>query len=280
MPHCKKGKRMKFRVLLTGKNLRIAANISDHLEAEKHYEAELCTASSDVLLKKLQVLEPRVMIVCLGNENTESARDYDVVLESGLADRLTVIVVANRFDFEVFKDNTAIKDLYFLSRPVSMEALYSRLEEIERKDDKKREEYRRRKQEVSEYDSFRAAKIKRKRILVVDDDKDQLMMIREHLSEFYDVRVVRSGEAALRYLGSHRADLMLLDHMMPEMDGPEVLRRIRESDEYPWVPVIFLTGVKEKDVVVKTLVELKPQGYIVKPAKKSELVAKIIEVIG
>lgn len=271
---------MKFRVLLTGKNLRIAANISDHLESEKHYEAELCPASSDILLKKLQVLEPRVMIICLGNEDIESARDYDVVLESGIADRLTVIVVANRFDYDVFKDNTALKDLYFLSRPVSMEALYSRLDEIERKDDKKREEYRRMKQEVSEYDSQRAAKVKRKRILVVDDDKDQLMIIREHLSEFYDVRVVRSGEAALRFLKSHRADLMLLDHMMPEMDGPEVLRQIRESDEYPWVPVIFLTGVKEKDVVVKTLVELKPQGYIVKPAKKSELVAKIIEVIG
>ncbi len=267
---------MRFRVLLTGKNLRIAANISDHLEAEKHYEVELCAASSDVILKKLQVLEPRVMILCLGNEDLESARDYDVVLESGIADRLTVIVVANRFDYELFKDNTALKDIYFLSRPVSMEALYSRLDEIERKDD----EHRRRKQEVSEYDSQRAAKVKRKRILVVDDDKDQLMIIREHLAEFYDVRVVRSGEAALRFLGSHRADLMLLDYLMPEMDGPEVLRCIRESDEYPWIPVIFLTGVKEKEVVVKTLVELKPQGYIVKPAKKSELVAKIIEVIG
>ena len=42
--------------------------------------------------------------------------------------------------------------------------------------------------------------------------------------------------------------------------------------------MVFLTGVKEKDTVIKTLIELKPQGYIVKPARRSELVAKIIDV--
>ena len=68
--------------------------------------------------------------------------------------------------------------------------------------------------------------------------------------------------------------------MMPEEDGPSVLRRLREVDEYADIPVIFLTGMTEKNTVIRTLTELKPQGYIVKPAKKSELVAKIIEVIG
>ena len=50
--------------------------------------------------------------------------------------------------------------------------------------------------------------------------------------------------------------------------------------EVSHIPVVFLTGVTEKETVVKTLVELKPQGYIVKPSKKSELVAKIIDILG
>ena len=45
------------------------------------------------------------------------------------------------------------------------------------------------------------------------------------------------------------------------------------------IPIIFLTGVSEKETVLKTLVELKPQGYVLKPTRKSELVAKIIDVI-
>ena len=75
-------------------------------------------------------------------------------------------------------------------------------------------------------------------------------------------------------------DLILLDYLMPEMDGPGVLTRLRAFESYRDIPVIFLTGVSEKETVIKTLVDLKPQGYVLKPTKKSEIVAKIIEVLG
>ena len=64
------------------------------------------------------------------------------------------------------------------------------------------------------------------------------------------------------------------------MDGPDVLKAIRADEELQDIPIIFLTGVTEKSVVIETLTELMPQGYMVKPAKKSELVAKIIDIIG
>ena len=92
--------------------------------------------------------------------------------------------------------------------------------------------------------------------------------------------LVGNGKNALKFLEKQKVDLILLDYMMPEMDGPDVYKLIREDEELQDIPVVFLTGVKEKETVVKTLVELKPQGYVVKPAKKSELVAKIIDVLG
>ena len=92
--------------------------------------------------------------------------------------------------------------------------------------------------------------------------------------------VVKSGEAALKYLSKKNADLILLDYVMPEMDGPTVLDALRQDSYMRTIPVVFLTGITEKAVVVETLTILKPQGYIVKPAKKSELVAKIIDVLG
>ena len=68
--------------------------------------------------------------------------------------------------------------------------------------------------------------------------------------------------------------------MMPDQDGPEVLKKLRTVDEYADIPVIFLTGVTEKNTVIDTLTVLRPQGYIIKPSKKSEIVAKIIDVLG
>ncbi len=66
---------------------------------------------------------------------------------------------------------------------------------------------------------------------------------------------------------------------MPEMDGPETLKAIRADEDIEDVPVIFLTGVKERNIVIETITKLKPEGYVIKPSKKSELVAKIIDAL-
>lgn len=83
-----------------------------------------------------------------------------------------------------------------------------------------------------------------------------------------------------KYLLKHKPDLILLDYLMPVQDGPMVLRELRDIDSYADIPVIFLTGMTEKNTVIKTLTQLKPQGYLAKPASKSEIVAKIIDVLG
>ena len=106
------------------------------------------------------------------------------------------------------------------------------------------------------------------------------MAIKENLTEFYEVTLINKGKNVFRYLEKYKVDLILLDYIMPEMDGPEVLKLLRAHPDYKDIPIVFLTGVSDKETVVKTLVELKPQGYILKPSKKSEMVAKIIDVLG
>ena len=91
---------------------------------------------------------------------------------------------------------------------------------------------------------------------------------------------VKSGEAAFKFLLKRKPDLILLDYLMPDQDGPQVLRQLRTVEEYADIPVIFLTGMTEKEAVIQTLTQLRPQGYIIKPSKKSEIVAKIIDVLG
>lgn len=82
----------------------------------------------------------------------------------------------------------------------------------------------------------------KKTILVVDDSRLNLAIARDLLSEEYSVETVNSGENALLYLEDNEPDLVLLDIQMPGMDGIEVMRRLKESENWKGIPVIFLTA--------------------------------------
>ena len=271
---------MELKVLLTGRNRRIAMNIAEHLTEDRGYLVVKCPASKEALFQMVPIEMPQVVIICLGDETRETVKVFDVIKETANTDWMDIIVVTNTEDSKVFMEHTGLKKMYFLSRPVSLVALYSKLNEIEEKLEEYLKDGRSMMTEYINPNVEDKPKYKRKHILVVDDDTEQLMLIKEHLAEFYDVTVVKSGASALKYLEKHEVDLMLLDYIMPEMDGPEVFMRIRSSLQFSRLPVVFLTGVTEREKVIKTLVELKPQGYIVKPAKKSDIVAKIIDVLG
>ena len=275
-----KGKHMKFKILVTGKNIDIVRDVSEHLEKDKGYETVKCKMSKADLFDITLALEglPKAIIICLGNETESSVRMYDILADAISRDGCSTIVITNDEDEKIFMQYTGLRKVFFLSRPISLNTLYDKLSSIEAEAARQREQSL---MSLREYVNEDAGKTDRrkKQILVVDDDSEQLMHIRDQLEEFYEVALVKSGETAFRYLESHMPDLILLDYMMPELDGPGVLRNLRMVDEYAHIPVIFLTGINEKSIVLQTLMDLKPQGYIIKPVKKSDLVAKIIDVL-
>lgn len=114
------------------------------------------------------------------------------------------------------------------------------------------------------------------KVLVVDDDPDILNL----LTHFWqgkdrDVRTARSGREALKLLAQEEPDLVILDVVMPEMDGWEVLRRIREQSQ---VPVIMLTGKDAPTDTAKGLLS-GADDYVVKPFDLGELEARIVAVM-
>ncbi len=269
---------MQLKVLVTGKNRKVASDICEHLESDRGYVTVKCdpnkTALFDLTLSEL----PKVVIICLGDETSVTVQAYNVMKNAIAQGNITTIVVTAEKDEKFFVNNSELERVYFLSRPVSLFALYEKLSEIEKKLESEKENGL---SGFREFVNENAGKLpQRKHILVVDDDTEQLMHIKEQLDEFYSVTCVKSGVDALKYLAKKTPDLILLDYLMPMMDGPEVLRNIQDTSGWEDIPVVFLTGMTEKNKVLKTLAELKPQGYIVKPAKKSELVAKIIDILG
>lgn len=265
-----------LRIMVTGKNRKIASDVSKHLESDRGYTPIKCPAAKTPLLDMVLSEMPHVIIVCAGNETADTVKVYDILKESTKTGFSSIIVIANDEDKKCFIDNTKLKKISFLSRPVSLTALYTKLEELEEKYKAKNE------LDISMITEFEneLEEFPRKHILVVDDESDQLAAIKENLMEFYEVTLINKGKNVFRYLEKYKVDLILLDYMMPEMSGSEVLKLLRAHPDYKDIPIVFLTGVSDKDTVIKTLVELKPQGYILKPSNKSEMVAKIIDVLG
>lgn len=118
----------------------------------------------------------------------------------------------------------------------------------------------------------------KKRILAVDDTAITLMRISNTLQEEYDVITVNSGVRALKYLAEgKRPDLILLDIQMAQMDGIQTLRELRSMEGRENIPVIMLTGVEDKDIVLKSI-ELGICDYVLKPFSSEELLDRIHRV--
>ena len=81
-----------------------------------------------------------------------------------------------------------------------------------------------------------------KKILVVDDDLDTCYAIKEGFFTEYDIKTAESGKKCFRYLESDIPDLILLDIMMPKMNGWEVIKRLKENNKWKNIPIIIITS--------------------------------------
>jgi adenylate cyclase len=113
------------------------------------------------------------------------------------------------------------------------------------------------------------------KILVVDDDAYNLDLLEQELTDQgYAIERANDGEEALRKVDAFRPDVILLDYMMPIMDGIEVIRHLRRDEIYKSLPVILLTAKGTPEDIVKGL-DAGANDYIVKPFQTVELLARV-----
>jgi two-component system alkaline phosphatase synthesis response regulator PhoP len=113
-----------------------------------------------------------------------------------------------------------------------------------------------------------------KKILLVDDEVDILEFLKYNLEQDnFEVLVSSNGKDALKNI-SHIPDLIVLDIMMPEMDGFELYQQIKANKEYQDIPIIFLTAKSGETDEIKGL-DLGASDYIQKPISPKKLIARI-----
>ena len=122
----------------------------------------------------------------------------------------------------------------------------------------------------------------KKRILVVDDEPGMTRMLRRNLESTgrYEVRTENSGDAALAAARDFHPDFILLDVMMPGVDGGEVAARLKEDKALANIPVVFLTAIVKQDETTPTGSNIGGCEYLAKPVKTEDLVACIERHLG
>lgn len=111
-------------------------------------------------------------------------------------------------------------------------------------------------------------------VLAVDDESDVLLLLKTALSEDYDVSTASSGPEALEKAAAAPPDVIILDMMMPGMDGLEVLDRLRKVPGTASTPVLFLTGVSDRAKIRQAL-DMGTAYYLTKPFSNFDLLSKV-----
>jgi two-component system alkaline phosphatase synthesis response regulator PhoP len=114
----------------------------------------------------------------------------------------------------------------------------------------------------------------RKKILVVDDDPNVIAIAKELLDEDYNLKTATTGEEALKIARDFIPDLIILDIMMPGMDGYEVCRRLREQSILLDVQIIMVSSKGELEDRIKGQ-EMGADDYITKPFEEEDLLESV-----
>ena len=119
-----------------------------------------------------------------------------------------------------------------------------------------------------------------KKILIVDDEVNIVISMEFLIKQAgYDLDIAKDGEEALEKVASFEPDLILLDVMMPKINGFEVCRRIRHNPDWQDIKIIMLTA-KGREVEVTKGMALGADSYIIKPFSTKELMAEVKHILG
>ncbi len=284
----------KYSVLLVGRNRVMIGEFFTHLRDD--LECLSCSERFEDIRNHLKYYTPDALVYCLLEEGYEDMQQL-LSVKSKLEEKDIPLVVigqsedcdefcrysANSAQLVIDKAGMSITQLLGrLNRFLDTRQSGRRLRQKEREqseEEKLMEAARMLNLEMPPEMAAAMAQPVKRHILVVDDNPMMLKVIKESLRDEYEVATAISGRIALKFLTNRTVDLILLDYEMPEENGSEVLEKLRQNEATKDIPVIFLTGVKEKAKIQKVL-SMKPQGYLLKPIEHDKLISVIRKQFG
>lgn len=297
---------MRNKILLMGKGKAAMDDFFIHLDDD--FEVQTSSERAKDIMCHIKYFKPDALVFCLYEETKEIINMVESLKNKLNYYKIPLIIIGNQEECDDFERDTSHMSKLVLVKPISVRNIRDQiisfldnwkimseadmvkpeyaLEEnglFEREQDRILKEFAESAQNGMEPNATESEVIpevkEKKHILVVDDDPMMLKLIKEHLKDSYQVATAINGSLALKFLENKKTDLIILDYEMPVENGAQVLEKIRSNKATASFPVIFLTGINDREKIKKVM-DLKPQGYLLKPIDSQKLLSIIEKTIG
>lgn len=287
---------MKYKILVSGNNPALIMDFIQHTET--FFKSLSTTACWQDVVGHFKLFDPDAYVCFVDSEYSSILPQIGSLKKDKAYNGASVFLICDAETYNKLENNLILKadaDLV-IRRPITVDNLILRItryfDEIKEAEEKAKAKEEARKAAIEakaaealakEKEEEKAAvaaavaaakKAKRKHILVVDDDRIILKMLKTALSDNYDVTTMVNGIVAEKFLETKDVDLVILDYEMPIETGADVFRKIKSNPRIAHTPVCFLTGVSDREKIMEVM-SLKPHGYLLKPIDMDMLLSTI-----
>lgn len=259
---------MKYRVLINGRN---NALISDFIRYTETFFDTLST--SDYLqdiLGHFKVFDPEVYACFVEREYEKTIDQINSLKSSDQYNGAVIVLIGDPITCNMIEEKARFTADLIIRRPITPDNLALRITRHFDDINEAKEKLKAKEQAQQAVVEAKAADIAarekdgKKHILIVDDDRTVLKMLKSALGETYEVTTMINGVMVDKLLEAKKVDLIILDYEMPIETGADIFRRIKKNPKASHIPVCFLTGITEREKIMEVM-SLKPHGYLLKP---------------
>lgn len=231
----------------------------------KRFRIQLCSDNPEMVKGMIQMTPPDLVLISTMGMTVEHHEIF-AYLESNCSD-IPVICIGTTDELKLFSDIISNEQFSNMTRHIQMVEILKVIQK--------------RLHVEGEFEALyaEAEKPEQKKILLIDDSPIQLRTMKNILQSKYEVEMAVSAAEALKAIKRNVPDLIFLDYDMPDCDGRQTLTQIRENEISKDIPVIFLTGVNDRERI-QAVLSLNPAGYMLKPVEQKKIVSILEEILG
>ncbi|MBD5139668.1 MAG: response regulator [Ruminococcus sp.] len=278
---------MKYKILVSGNNPSLIMDFINHTET--FFKSLSTTPCMKDIVGHFELFSPDAYVCFLNSEHSSILTQISTLKRDEAYNGASIFLICDAKTCDELSKNLmfSAEANLIIRRPISVDNLVLRITRYfdELKEAKAKEEAGKTAAEAKpaavasngkaeEKAAAASGSAERKHVLVIDDDRIILKMLKEALSDDYDVTTMVNGVAAEKFLESKKVDLVILDYEMPIETGADIFRRIKNNPKISHIPVCFLTGISEREKIMEVMA-LKPHGYLLKPIDMDMLIATV-----
>lgn len=248
------------KILLIGKLSDIVRSISEILSDE--FNVQVSSLQLANISGMIKIAKPELIILSLVGVDKLDLEIFEWLNLN--VEKIPILVVASHENWEIAQDVCTGEQFTPFFPPINREMLIGLCNSALKVD-------------KGMHDKV-VQPVRKKYVLVVDDNATVLRSIKAMLEDKYDIALATNGEMGIQKAIDSHPDVILLDYEMPGMNGNATFETILQIDEIKGIPVIFLTGVSDRERVSKVL-DKHPAGYTLKPPDKDKLIEQIEAVL-